>query len=155
MSKWLFDFLMILNEIQTNSILSFHQQKRRARANFSEYAFIVSRRVDLKLSFRWGRKATKMDANLPLLSRRAHTCERTACVCTGDALCKGNVTHPTLPGSATGLRTHRYSTYVQLQTPEGKGERKKKKKNNHSSLRSAPPSHFCSLRQAIYSFRIN
>lgn len=121
MFKRLFDFLMILNEIQTNSILSFHQQKRRARANSSEYAFIVSRRADLKLPFRRGRKATKMDANLSLLSRRAHTCERTACECTGAALCKGNV-------------THRYSTYAQLQTPEGKGERKKKIKKKITLL---------------------
>lgn len=69
-------------------------------------------------------------------------CECTACVYCS-ALCRGNPTHPALPAR---LPTHHCSTRVQVQTPQGK---------NYSSLRSAPPSHFCRLHQAIYSFRIN
>lgn len=83
-----------------------------------------------------------MDANFCLLSPWMHMCECTACVYCS-ALCRGNPTHPALPAR---LPTHHCSTHVQVQTPQGK---------NYSSLRSAPPSHFCRLHQAIYSFRIN
>lgn len=115
----------------------FTNKKRQARANSSENAFIVSRRVDLKLSFQPGRKATKMDANLSLLSPRTHMCECTACVCVcahRRRIMQGNATQPAPPA---GLPTHH------------KEKVGKKSPSNYASLRSAPPSHFCSPRRAI------
>jgi len=129
MFKQLFEFLMILNGIQTNSILSFHKQRRQARAKSSEYIFTVSRHVALKLAFHRGRTPTKMGANFSLLSHRIRMCECTACVCLCNVLCKANVSFPALPvrlpGSASALLICHYFTYVKLQTAEGRKCREK------------------------------
>lgn len=97
--------------------------------NMSVYVFIVSRHVCLKLSFQGGRKPTKMDANLSLLSHRIHICECTACACICNVLCMTNISHPTLPVrkpvNAPSLLIHHYFTYVKLQTPEGRRYKKK------------------------------